>query len=255
MPQPKILTCPVCEEVLEGDIEIEKPIDCPVCSERVVPVPAPRSSLDSEKVRTTGLAGPSTSPLKSLYRGISCVYFGLYLLVASVLVLILGTGLAGASGGIGALTSVAIIGGGMMFVGTLLGFAGRIICLDAPDDLPGRNLIFLAVTLDLIVLAIAALSWVTTPPKIADYSNLMAIASNIIFLFFLKNVAKYLNDKQSENSATLVLNIGICVFVTLVMGWFFWPPFVFISLLLLLVGFLVYVGLLISLRKSLQGGI
>jgi hypothetical protein len=194
----------------------------------------------------------STESLRPLHRGISLVYYGLYLIVASILVAMVGGGVAaGVAGRAGALT-VMILVGGMVFVGTVLGFAGRVVCLNAPDDLSGKNLIYVAVILDVICLAITAAGWFTTLPGIADQlHSLLALTATILFLVFLKSVAAYVSDSESERRAGNVLKIGVGVFFTMLVGVFF-PPLLLIALLLMLVGFVVYVLLLMGLRTSLS---
>jgi hypothetical protein len=190
--------------------------------------------------------------LYPLHRGISLVYYGLYLIVASILVAMVGGGVAaGVAGPAGALVVMALVGG-MVFVGTVLGFAGRVVCLNAPDDLTGKNLIYVAVILDVICLAITAAGWFTTLPDIADQLySLLALTATILFLIFLKQVAMYVSDSKSEQRAGNVLKIGIAVFITILAGVFF-PPLLLIAVILMLVGFVVYVRLLMGLRTSLS---
>jgi hypothetical protein len=59
------------------------------------------------------------------------------------------------------------------------------------------------------------------------------------------------SDSESERRAGNVLKIGVGVFFTMLVGVFF-PPLLLIALLLMLVGFVVYVLLLMGLRTSLS---
>lgn len=126
------------------------------------------------------------------------------------------------------------------------------MCLDCPEDFSGKKLIYGAVIFDLIVLAITALSWFTTLPPLAEtLSQLSNLAATILFLVFLKQVAQYINDAKSKRRAENVLKLGLGVFVTMLLG-IFLPPLFLLAVLLLMIGFLIYVMLLISLRESLQ---
>jgi len=208
-----------------------------------------------EKIRTTqefrkNIAGVS--------RGISFVYYGLYLIVASILVGMLGGGLAGgmvasgSSAGVGLGIIVIFLVGAMIFLGTICGFAGRIMCLEVPDGFVGKRAIYGAVAFDLASLAITLTGWSTQLPPVADLLySLMGIAATILFLVFLKRVAQHINDQKSEQRAGNVLKIGVGIFVVIILSAFL-PPLLLIAGVLLLVGFVMYIRLLISLRESLR---
>ncbi len=83
----------------------------------------------------------ATESVQSLHRGISLVYYGLYLIVASLLVAMLGGGMAVALAGRNGAFLVGIVVIAMQLLGTVLGFVGRVTCLKAPSDLSGKNFI------------------------------------------------------------------------------------------------------------------
>lgn len=126
------------------------------------------------------------------------------------------------------------------------------MCLDCPEDFSGKKLIYGAVIFDLIVLALTAMSWFTTLPPLAEtLSQLSNLTATILFLVFLKQVAQYINDAKSERRAANVLKMGMGGFVAMLLG-IFLPPLFLLAAVLLLIGFLIYVILLIRLRESLQ---
>ncbi len=105
----------------------------------------------------------------------------------------------------------------------------------------------------MLCLLITVAGWFTTLPVVFDRASaLLALAATILFLVFLKRVAGYVQDSKSEQRAGNVLKIGIGVFAAVLIGIFF-PPLLLVALLLLLVGFLIYIRLLISLREPGSG--
>lgn len=193
-----------------------------------------------------------------VYRAVTFVYYGLYLTVVGFLVGVVGSGIAcgsinsGSSGGFSTGMNIVRAAGIMIPAGAVLGFVGRIMSLDCPEDFSGKKLIYGAVFFDVIVITLRVMSWFTTlRPIVETLSQLSNLAATILFLVFLKQVAQYIHDAKSEGSAANVLKIGLGVFVSMLLG-IFLPPLFLLAILLLLIGFLAYIMLLIRLRESLQ---
>jgi hypothetical protein len=97
-----------------------------------------------------------------------------------------------------------------------------------------------------------AASWIVDLPElVSSLSPLLSLASTILFLVFLKKIAAYVDDNTSERRAGNVLNLLIGTFVTVILGVFL-PPLLIVALLMVIVGFIMYVLLLMGLMKSLK---
>jgi hypothetical protein len=190
------------------------------------------------------------SEFENVRKGINCVYYGLFLIIASVLVMMFG----GAMVAVSPTAALAIIAAGplMIIVGTILGLVGRIMCLSVPDDCAASKVIYAAVVCDVAALLIFTAGWVVDLPQIvSSFGGLLPAAASILFLVFLKQIAAHIRDNVSEQRASTVLKLGIASFVTLILGEFL-PPLLIVAFLMMIVSFFIYVRLLLSLRESLK---
>ncbi|MDB4793274.1 hypothetical protein OAG75_01385, partial [bacterium] len=80
---------------------------------------------------------------------------------------------------------------------------------------------------------------------------LLTLTASILFLIFLKKIAAFIRDSVSEKRSSNVLNLGIATFVAMIIGIFF-PPLIILAFVMMIVGFIIYVKLLISLKESLK---
>ncbi len=191
-----------------------------------------------------------TGKLANVHKGVSCVYYGLFLIVGSILVMFVGGGvmLASPVAGLVVLAAAPI----MIIAGTILGLVGRIMCLSVPDDFSAVGVIYAAVICDVTVVLISAASWIVDLPElVSSLSGLLSLASTILFLVFLKKIAAYIDDNTSERRSGNVLNLLIATFVVVIVGVFL-PPLLIVALLMVIVGFIMYVLLLMGLMKSLK---
>jgi hypothetical protein len=190
------------------------------------------------------------SEFENVRKGINCVYYGLFLIIASVLVMMFG----GAMVAVSPTAALAIIAAGplMIIVGTILGLVGRIMCLSVPDDCAASKVIYAAVVCDVAALLIFTAGWVVDLPQIvSSFGGLLPAAASILFLVFLKQIAAHIRDNVSEQRASTVLKLGSASFVTLILGEFL-PPLLIVAFLMMIVSFFIYVRLLLSLRESLK---
>ncbi len=188
--------------------------------------------------------------LANVHKGVSCVYYGLFLIVGSILVMFVGGGVMVASpaAGVVVLAAAPI----MIIAGTILGLVGRIMCLSVPDDFSAAGVIYAAVICDVTVVLISAAGWIVDLPElVSSLSSLLTLASTILFLVFLKKIAAYIDDNTSERRAGNVLNLLIATFVVVIVGVFL-PPLLIVAVLMVIVGFIMYVLLLMGLMKSLK---
>ncbi len=189
--------------------------------------------------------------LANVHKGVSCVYYGLFLIVGTILVAFVGGGVLMVSPAVGAVLVLGVVP--IMFIaGTILGLVGRIMCLSVPDDFSAAGVIYAAVICDVTVVLISAASWIVDLPElVSSLSSLLSLASTILFLVFLKKIAAYIDDNTSERRSGNVLNLLIATFVVVIVGVFL-PPLLIVAMLIALVGFIMYVLLLMGLMKSLK---
>ena len=188
--------------------------------------------------------------LANVHKGVSCVYYGLYLIVGSILVIPVGVVavMISPAAGLVVLAAAPL----MIIAGTILCLVGRIMCLSVPDDFSAAGVIYAAVICDVSVVLSSAASWIVVLPElVSSLSPLLSLASTILFLVFLKKIAAYVDDNTSERRAGNVLNLLIGTCVTVILGVFL-PPLLIGAMLMVLVGFVMYVLLLMGLMKSLK---
>lgn len=190
------------------------------------------------------------SEFENVRKGINCVYYGLYLIIASVLVMMFG----GAMIAVSPAAAMAIIAAAplMIIAGTVLGLVGRIMCLSVPDNCAASNVIYAAVVCDVAALLITAAGWVVDLPQlVSSLSGVLPALASILFLVFLKKVAAHIRDDVSEQRASTILKLGVASVVTMILGVFL-PPVVIVAFLMMIISFFIYVRLLLSLRESLK---
>ena len=140
----------------------------------------------------------------------------------------------------------------MFIAGTILGLVGRIMCLSVPDDFSAVGVIYAAVICDVTVVLISAAGWIVDLPElVSSLSSLLTLASIILFLVFLMKISAYIDDNASLQRAGNVLLLLIATFVAVIVGVFL-PPLLIVALLMAIVGFIMYVLLLMGLMKSLK---
>lgn len=188
--------------------------------------------------------------LQSVQKGVSFVYYGLYLMVGSILVAIVGAAITVALPPVGlALVAAAPL---MIIAGSVLSFIGRLKCLSVPDECSATGVIYTAVVCDVIAILISAASWfVELPERASSLKALLTLAASILFLIFLKKISVFIRDSISEKRSSNVLNLGIATFVTMIIGIFI-PPLIILAFVMMIVGFIIYVKLLIGLKESLK---
>jgi hypothetical protein len=191
------------------------------------------------------------SELANVHKGVSCVYYGWFLIVGTILVAFVGGGVLMVSPAVGAVLVLVVVP--IMFIaGTILCLVGRIMCLSVPDDFSAVGVIYAAVICDVTVVLISAAGWIVDLPElVSSLSSLLVLASTILFLVFLMKISAYIDDNASLQRAGNVLLLLIATFVAVIVGVFL-PPLLIVALLMAIVGFIMYVLLLMGLMKSLK---
>jgi hypothetical protein len=194
---------------------------------------------------------------RTLRLGISLVFYGLLLLVAALLLTILTPVLAFTIESPSPFLALFIVPI-LLIAASIVGLVGKILCLAAPDETGGKQIVYVAVILDVSAALINLVSFVVPIPKFLDsISTLLGLTAFILFLVFLRQLAVFLKDAVLAERAAGVLKLGVGIVVTLVvaiLGMLFFPPLVLISIVTVIlgvIGFILYLMLLGGLKQRL----
>ena len=158
--------------------------------------------------------------LRTVATGLGLVYGGLCLFVFSVIWPFLG-GLflvqMGPSGVFFLFASTPVL----MLLAILLDTIGRLLCLAMPADQSGtRPIIYVSLAFSLLALAISTLKignlffvLVHLPQVVDQLQAPLALLGSVLFVIFLKNLAKYVQKPDLAGRANTVLILGIVTVV------------------------------------------
>jgi hypothetical protein len=194
---------------------------------------------------------------RTLRLGITLVFYGLLLLVAALLLSILAPALAFTIESPSPFLALLIVPI-LLITASIIGLVGKILCLTTPDETGGKQIVYMAVILDVCAALINLMGLVVTIPKFLDsISTLLGLTAFILFLVFLRQLALFLKDSVLAERAAGVLKLGVGIVITLVvaiLGVLFFPPLVLVSIVTLIlgiIGFILYVMLLGGLKQRL----
>src|SRR5439155_12923551 len=96
----------------------------------------------------------------------------------------------------------------------VLNILGPIFCLGAPEDMPGKALIYLSVVFQLIGLGISVAFQLKVVPlndlnivlMLGVAAVLLAIAAFVLFIVFLKRVGEYMGNGEVTSRAQSTIN-------------------------------------------------
>lgn len=168
-------------------------------------------------------------PMKQVGSGFKTVYTGLMLKVLAVVVGLVGAIVlvggalnagAGAGGVMGGLLVLLVVVGALNFTGAVLELIGRIKCLAIPQSLASaKQLIIATVCLQaiaMIITVVGLLNALAGPflplgfaANIERVNTVFWIASEIIFLLFIKAVARGIRRSDLVQKAGTVLTLSI----------------------------------------------
>ena len=165
----------------------------------------------------------TAQPLRTVATGPRLVYVGLCLLVFSVIWPFLGVlfvAQMGPSGAFFLLASFPVL----MLLAILLDTIGRFLCLAMPaDQSGGKPIIYVSVGFSLLALAISALqlgnlffSLVQLPQVVAQLQTPLALVGSVLFVLFLRNMAKYIQRPDLAVRAITVVILGVVAALGLV---------------------------------------
>ena len=166
----------------------------------------------------------TAQPLRTVATGPRLVYVGLCLLVFSVIWPFLGVlfvAQMGPSGAFFLLASFPVL----MLLAILLDTIGRFLCLAMPaDQSGGKPIIYVSVGFSLLALAISALqlgnlffSLVQLPQVVAQLQTPLALVGSVLFVLFLRNLAKYIQRPDLAVRAITVVILGVVALGLVVM--------------------------------------
>lgn len=166
----------------------------------------------------------TAQPLRTVATGPRLVYVGLCLLVFSVIWPFLGVLFVAQmvpNGAFFLLASFPVL----MLLAILLDTIGRFLCLAMPaDQSGGKPIIYVSVGFSLLALAISALqlgnlffSLVQLPQVVAQLQTPLALVGSVLFVLFLRNLAKYIQRPDLAVRAITVVILGVVALGLVVM--------------------------------------
>jgi hypothetical protein len=163
--------------------------------------------------------------LSPVYYGITFVYVALVLMLLSIIGIFLVPKLTDS---LGIQTVLQIL---RALSWTILGAAGlsiigKLLCLGAPSEMPGKWTIFLAVALVLLGAVIHAalflrievilnllLPLISKAPHLVQNAGIISVIGFALFLIFLRNLATYIDSEENRSLATQSMVLGGLFFV------------------------------------------
>ena len=205
--------------------------------------------------------------MQTVRRGISLIYWGIILMVLTAIVAFVGAIALGVNlqnpAGLPDAQSAAlflILIGAAFFAGYVMTFVGKIMCLAVPGEVGASGLIFTSVGIDVVALLVTVAGFLTdVPDEVTSLLNLAGLVSTILFLLFLRRLAAYIRRDDLARRARNVLIIGGLLFVmaaltatTALARLEAAAALGLVFAVMLLVGFVMYVNLLGSLKEALK---
>ena len=169
------------------------------------PAPSP-SEVPKAKKRSS-----TRQQMGKLANGIKLVFWGTLLTVGAIPIAFI----LGIIGGV----SLAVIPSGMIIVGSLLATFGRITCLAAPSKAGGKPFLVIAVLCDLASGGISLIGlFAEEPSPIAEaISSLLSFGTMILFLLFLRAVAKSVGEERLAEDVVAVIVYILLTIVLIIM--------------------------------------
>ena len=168
----------------------------------LTPAPGERWVQDvSPSLRQTGI-------------GLTLVYYGIVLVLLSILVLMFGGFVAADAGGAVFVLVVGAAGIGMV-VACILMFVGPLVCLAVPTESGARAYIIGSVVFQLANIGYAVLSQfvpVEIPLAAALILNLLGVVGTVLFILFMKKLAEYIGrERLAARARNLLVTLGVLV--------------------------------------------
>jgi len=252
--------CPFCPQQLAlPPGQIPQSVQCPACGQTFTPPPSDDDRIKSpDEPGMVPFGGPTpyTPPVGSVLAvsgsaddwekvrlGVSLIYYGIVILLLTILIAFLG-GLAAAISG--APEAIILLVGGLVvvaaFAQVVLQIVGKVLCLRAPTNHGARGLAIASLILAAVGFALTFSGAITTiaaegaggllggPIALQRTNAIGSWMSNVgqvtdvigigVFVLFLRAVALSIGDEQLAASARQLLLLGGMVLVMLLMMFF-----------------------------------
>ena len=212
------------------------------------PFASPQTSSAPAKSKGKG----SRAQMGTVATGIKAVFWGTIMVVVAFLLLMFAS-IFGAMLGEGITSTMAMAAIGLAVVGPIVCTIGRVLCLRVPGKVGGKGLVIAAVACDLGNSAINIVSALGTepPPFVALLSPILGLATLILFVLFLKSLAKFVGQESlADDAMTVIATVGIAIGCVILMplSVLIFPllaiPVFFVLLGCMLYGLLKYLNLL-----------
>jgi hypothetical protein len=223
------------------------------------PYAAPTSgTMHPRAAEWLGSADPS---LQKVAQGLGLIYNGiitmlLAVIVGALLMLIL-TFAAGPGGAI----LVLVVAGIAALAGLIMVLVGTLMCLATPEETGAKGLIYSSVILSVLGFCLSLIGQLVQNSPMMTIGTIATVTANILFLLFLKQLSEFIGAIDlAERARLLLVLMGVTVAfqVVTVLGLFIALPLLgllgFVVLIIGLVSFFLYLGLLDRLRKAIQSG-
>jgi hypothetical protein len=176
------------------------------------PAPATREPAASSAAEKTAASarrrGSSRAQMGVLANGIKLVFWGTLIGMTSIIFSILAALMSPA------LILVAV---GVSLLGGVLSTIGRIVCLGAPSQVGGKGLLIGAVACDLASIGIAIAGAFGESELLARaISQVLWLATLILFVLFLRVVATSIGQEHLADSAQSVIVLVVIAIVTII---------------------------------------
>jgi len=140
--------------------------------------------------------------------GLQCVFFGFLIFVAILVWIAVGSFLSPRQL-VASMRVISLIG----FGATLLTVTGKLLCLTAPPQMPGKEFLFVAAGIDVLSLLLTIIRMTASlPPVLSQIVSLLNMPMTAIgfltFVLFLKNLGKFTQESDVVERADGTLLMG-----------------------------------------------
>jgi hypothetical protein len=223
------------------------------------PYAAPATStMHPRAAEWLGSADPS---LQKVAKGLGLIYNGIITMLLAVIVGGLLMFIMGVAAGGGGAILVLVVAGLAALAGMIMVLVGTLMCLATPEQTGAKGLIYSSVILSVVGFCLSLIGQFVANTPISALGTIASITANILFLLFLKKLSEFIGAIDlAERAKLLLILMGVTVGFQVVaaLGLFIELPMLgllgFVVLIVGLVSFFLYLGLLDRLRKAIESG-
>jgi hypothetical protein len=194
-------------------------------------------------------------------QGLGLIYNGTITIILAVLIGLILTLVASFAAGGGGAIMMMVIMALVLLAAFIMVIVGTLMCLATPEETGAKGLIVASVALYAVGVCLSLVGAFTNSELAQSAGGLASLGGNITFLLFLKQLAQFIGAVQLvERAKLLLILLGITIGLQLIMvvvtlaGAAAFGLLALAILVIGLVSFFMYLGLLNSLRKGIQSG-